>query len=240
LGNYNKTLQTTVSPSEDVEKKATPDFRQAQVNAGKFLHNNSVTQWRLTAVRQHGLFRAPTNTALNFKPQYVQRLQSADSQFETGVNGKKHLLKLVHPISEGSENMKGQLPSDRHLKLRLRSIADTVADFTSQQGGIMSLQNLEAVVRRGVGLPGIFKTIRKNRTTLRNRLKLFADLFKVQRGVVSLVVANIPTPVEVVETREERMDREPQARREEADRARDEKQRARLSGLRAAYPEKLT
>jgi hypothetical protein len=59
--------------------------------------------------------------------------------------------------------------------------------------------------------------------------------------MVSLVVANVPAPVEVVETREERMDRlfrESQARREEADRAREERQRARLSGLRATDPDR--
>jgi hypothetical protein len=92
-------------------------------------------------------------------------------------------------------------------------------------------------------LPGVFKTIRRNRATLRNLLKLFADLFRVQKGSVSLVVANVPAPVEVVETREERMDRlfrESQARREESDRAREERQRARLRGLRSAYPERPT
>lgn len=246
LDNYNKTPhQTTIGPPEDVEKKETLDFRQSLVNAGKFQNNHSVTQRRLAAVREDGLFRAPTNAARSFKPQYgnVQKLQDADSQFVTGVNGKKHLLKQVQAVPEGSENAKGQLTSDPPLKIRLRSIADTVADFVSQQGGSISVKNLEAVVRRGVGLPGVFKTIRKNRTTLGNLLRLFADLFKIRRGMVSLVVANVPAPVEVVETREERIDRlfkESQARREEADRAREERQRSRLSGLRAAYPERPT
>jgi hypothetical protein len=47
--------------------------------------------------------------------------------------------------------------------------------------------------------------------------------------------------VEVPETREQRMDRlfqESQARREEADRKREEKKRERLAGLRRAYPER--
>jgi hypothetical protein len=178
LDNYNKTPhQTTIGAPEDVEKTATLDFRQAQDNAGKFLHSNSMTQRRLTAHRDRQ-FRAPTNAARSFKPQYgnAQRLRSADSQFLTGVNGKKHLSKQVQLVPEGSENAKAQLTSDRPLKIRLRSIADMVADFISQEGGSMSLQNLEAVLRRGLGLPGVFKTIRRNRPILRNLLKLFADL----------------------------------------------------------------
>ena len=138
-------------------------------------------------------------------------------------------------------NAKGQLTTDRPLKVRMRSTADTLADFISQQGGSMTISNLEAVARRGVGLPGVFKTIRRNRTTLRNLLKLFPDLFRIQESSVSIVTAAAPAPVEVVESREQRMDRlfqESQARREEADRRREEKKRERLAGLREAYAER--
>ena len=105
----------------------------------------------------------------------------------------------------------------------------------------MTILNLDAVARRGVGLPGVFETIRRNRTTLRNLLKLFADLFKAAAGKVSLVNANVPAPVEVVETREQRMDRlfqESQTRREQAEQAREAKKRERLANLRSAYPQR--
>ena len=144
------------------------------------------------------------------------------------------MLEQVQPFPEGSENAKGQLTMDRPLKVRLRSIAESIADFISQQG------DLEAVARRGVGLPGVFKTIRKNRTTLRNLLRLFPDLFKISGGNVSLT-ASVPAPVEIPETREERLDRllrESQARRDEADRQREARQRERLAGLRGAYWER--
>ena len=245
LGNYNKTPHSqTIGPPEDVEKKTTLDFRQSLENAGKLLHNHATTQRRLTAVREEGQFRAPTNATRSFKPQYgnVQKLRNADSEFVTGVSGKRHLLKQIQPIPEGSQNARGQLTTDRPLKVRLRSIADTIANFISQQGGSMTISKLEAVARRGVGLPGVFKTIRRNRTTLRNLLKLFQDLFKVAAGSVSLVVANVPAPVvEAPETREQRMDRlfqESQQRQEEADRKREGKKRQRLAGLRSAYPDR--
>ena len=194
----------------------------------------------MTAVRDDGQFRAPTNAARSFKPQYgnVQKLRSADSLFVTGVNGKRHLLKQIQPVPEGSANAQGQLTTDRPLKVRLRSTADTVADFISQQGGSMTVSNLKAVARRGVGLPNVFREIQKNRTTLRNMLRLFQDLFKLSGGNVSLVTANVPAPVEVPETREERLDRllrESQARRDAADAAREARQRERLAGLRGAY-----
>ena len=102
----------------------------------------------------------------------------------------------------------------------------------------MTIQNLEAVARRGVGLPNVFREIRKNRTTLRNMLRLFQDLFKLSGGNVSLVTANVPAAVEVVQTREERLDRllrESQARRDAAGAAREARQRDRLAGLRGAY-----
>ena len=72
-------------------------------------------------------------------------------------------------------------------------------------------------------------------------LKFFPDLFKVAAGKVSLVAANVPAPVEIPESREERLDRllkESQARREEADRKREEKKMERLANLRSAYPER--
>jgi hypothetical protein len=244
VDNYNKTPHSAViGAPEDVEKKPTLNFRQAQINAGKFLHNRALTVRRLTTVRDEGYFRAPTNVTRSFKAQYgnVQALRSADSQFVTGANGQQHLLKQVQPVPQASQNAKGQLTTDRPLKVRLRSAADSIADFLSQQGGSMTTSNLEAVARRGVGLPGVFKTIRKNRTTLRNLLKLFPDLFKLTAGRVSLVTANVPAPVEVPETREQRIDRlfqESQARREEADRKREEKKRERLANLRSAYPDR--
>ena len=96
---------------------------------------------------------------------------------------------------------------DTPLKVRLRSTADTIADFLSKNGSSMTISNLEAVARRGGSLPGVLRSIRKNRATLRNLLKLSPDLFKIAADKVSLVTANVPAPVEVVETRERRMDR---------------------------------
>ena len=75
----------------------------------------------------------------------------------------------------------------------------------------------------------------------RQAAEVFPGHFQTPKGATSLVTTNIPAPVEVVESREQRMDRlfrDSQARREEADRLREEKKRERLADLRAAYPQR--
>ena len=95
--------------------------------------------------------------------------------------------------------------------------------------------------------------MRKNQITIRGFLKLYNEIFKVNRGIVTLrmaqPVSNIepvaPAPAPAPETPEERrarMDRQFEASqrlREKQDRAREQKQRERqqqrIGGVRAAY-----
>ena len=87
------------------------------------------------------------------------------------------------------------------------------------------------MARRGAGLPGVFRDIRKNTTALRNLLWFFPDLFKVRGGNVSLVVANFPRQCKWSKHGKNAWT----ARREQADMAREAKKQERLAGLRAAY-----
>ena len=62
---------------EDVEKQPATEFRVLQNNADKFQHNKDLTNRRIKAVEDAGAFRAPTNAARSFNPQYgdVQQLR---------------------------------------------------------------------------------------------------------------------------------------------------------------------
>ena len=69
-------------------------------------------------------------------------------------------------------------------------------------------------------------------------LRLSPNLFKVQNGSVSLVLANVPALEEVPESRKALMER--QALREEQERDKEEQKCERLEGLRAAFPRRPT
>ena len=69
-GAYNARPHETVHGApEDVEKQPAT-FRVLQDNADKFQHNKDLTDRRVKAVQDAGAFRAPTNAARSFNPQY--------------------------------------------------------------------------------------------------------------------------------------------------------------------------
>ena len=81
-GAYNARPHETVHGApEDVEKQPATEFRVLQDNADKFQHNKDLTDRRVKAVQDAGAFRAPTNAARSFNPQYgdVQQLGAVDS-----------------------------------------------------------------------------------------------------------------------------------------------------------------
>ena len=68
---YNARPHETVHGApEDVERQPATEFRVLQDNADKFQHNKDLTDRRVKAVEDAGAFRAPTNAARSFNPQY--------------------------------------------------------------------------------------------------------------------------------------------------------------------------
>ena len=102
---YNARPHETVHGApEDVEKQPATEFRVLQDNADKFQHNKDLTERRVKAVEDAGAFRAPTNAARSFNPQYgdVQRLGAVDSMTVRSTEGRETLLKLALPALQGS------------------------------------------------------------------------------------------------------------------------------------------
>ena len=96
-GAYNaRPHETAHGAPEDVEKQPATEFRVLQDNADKFQHNKDLTDRRAKAVEDAGAFRAPTNAARSFNPQYgdVQRLGAVDSMTVRSTEGRETLLKL--------------------------------------------------------------------------------------------------------------------------------------------------
>ena len=124
-----------------------------------------------------------------------------------------------------------------------------ISDIGGQQ---IALNSLERVLRRGE-IDNLYITMRKNQITIRGFLKLYNEIFRVVRGIVTLKTAQpdeppapppapsydaVPPPPspgvretpESVEERRARLDRqlaESQRLRDEQDRAREEQQRQR-------------
>ena len=81
-GAYNaRPHETVYGAPEDVAKQPATEFRPLQDNAGKFQRNKDLTDRRMKAVEDAGAFRALTNAARSFNPQYgdVQQLRAVDS-----------------------------------------------------------------------------------------------------------------------------------------------------------------
>ena len=79
----------TVAP-EDVETMPAASFRAYQDNAAKFQHNKRLTEGRQRRLQEAGAFRAPTNAARSFQPQYgpARDLASFDSMVVRGTDGR--------------------------------------------------------------------------------------------------------------------------------------------------------
>ena len=119
-GAYNARPHETVHGApEDVEKQPATEFRVLQDNADKFQHNKDLTDRRVKAVQDAGAFRAPTNAARSFNPQYgdVQRLGAVDSMTVRSTEGRETLLKLALP-APGSGNVAGRLTRRRPAAVR--------------------------------------------------------------------------------------------------------------------------
>ena len=112
--------ETAHGAPEDVEKQPATEFRVLQDNADKFQHNKDLTERRVKAVQDAGAFRAPTNAARSFNPQYgdVQRLGAVDSMTVRSTEGRETLLKLALPAPQGSGNAAGRLTRRRPAAVR--------------------------------------------------------------------------------------------------------------------------
>jgi len=249
-----------------VEETPSADFRILQDNARKFMYNRNAQQRKKTALQEAGAFRAPTTNTRSFEPQYgdvqvlgKRREDPPDKVRNTGQG--EFLLKQIQPVPRGSLNAAGRL-TDKNLprKIRLQERAKDLEAYISDIGGQIALNSLERVLRRG-RVDNLYSTMRKNQITIRGFLKLYSEIFKVTRGIVTLKIAQpepapapapaapapAPAPAaatapETAEERSARLDRqlaESQRLRDEQDKAREQRQRdrtqQRLGQIRTAF-----
>ncbi len=187
-------------PPEKVEENGVQDFKVLQSNAQKFLFNRNAQQRKKNALSEAGAFRAPTKNRRSFEPQYgnVQMLGARkrddppDKVRNTGTG--QFLLKEVQAVPRGSIDAAGRL-TDKNLprKIRLQERAKDLEAYISDIGGQIQLNSLERTLRRG-GVDDLYKTMRKNNITIKGFLKLYSDIFKVNRGLVTLRLAQADPP----------------------------------------------
>ena len=111
-----------------MEKQPATEFRVLQNNADKFQHNKDLTDRRVKAVEDVGAFRAPTNAARSFNPQYgdVQQLGAVDSMTVRSTEGRETLLKLALP-PQGSGNAAAGRLTRRGRPAAVRQLDDFLA-----------------------------------------------------------------------------------------------------------------
>jgi hypothetical protein len=188
-------------PPEKVEENGVQDFKVLQSNAQKFLFNRNAQQRKKNALQESGAFRAPTKNRRSFEPQYgnVQMLGARkrddppDKVRNTGTG--EFLLKEVQAVPKGSIDAAGRL-TDKNVPRRLRlqeRAKDLEAYISDIGGGQIQLNSLERTLRRG-GVDDLYKTMRKNNITIKGFLKLYSDIFKVNRGLVTLRLAQPDAP----------------------------------------------
>ena len=80
-------------------------------NAEKFEHNKNLTEGRQRRLEEAGAFRAPTNAARSFQPQYgpVREVAGYDSMTVRATDGSQTLLKQALPVPRGSGEPRGRL-----------------------------------------------------------------------------------------------------------------------------------
>ena len=100
-------------------------FRVYQDNAEKFQHNKRLTEGRQRRLQEAGAFRAPTNAARSFQPQYgpARDLASFDSMVVRGTDGSETLLKHALPVPRGSAEPVARL-TRRPVPLAVRQLRD--------------------------------------------------------------------------------------------------------------------
>jgi hypothetical protein len=179
-----------------------------------------------------------------------------DSQFVTTTTGRQVLTKEAQAIpADSAKSAVGQLTDPSFVKKqRLQGEANALeAYLQTQPNGQVKIADLDRQLR--TALPSVKKGLLKARVSLRFFLRMFAGIFRVQRGIVSAVnlpaaseapapEAPAPAPAPRVESREERnarLDRllaESRAKEDASKQARLARERERLSGLRGAFPER--
>ena len=90
------------------------DLPGVRDNAEKFEHNKNLTEGRQRRLLEEaGAFRAPTNAARSFQPQYgaVRELAGYDSMTVRATDGSETLLKHALPVPRGSGEPRGVLPA---------------------------------------------------------------------------------------------------------------------------------
>ena len=94
---------------EDVETKPAATFRVLRDNAEKFEHNKNLTEGRQRRLEEAGAFRAPTNAARSFQPQYgpVREVAGYDSTTVRATDGSGDSAEAGAARAEGLGRVEG-------------------------------------------------------------------------------------------------------------------------------------
>ena len=196
---YNERPHSAVfGPPREVERgDGVQEFLVLKDNAKKFMVNRALSERRMADVRETRAVRPPTGAARSFEPSYgaVQRVRKVESDVVTLTNGRQVLLKQVQAVPADSGRLQGRLTQPELVRrTKLQPEADRVQAYIVENGGQIRTRDLEQTMKSGMGLPGVWLTLRRAKLTLAGFLRTFRNIFKVARGIVTLVDAPAPPP----------------------------------------------
>src|SRR6056297_2341793 len=187
---YNERPHSSVfGPPREVERgDGVQEFLVLKDNAKKFMGNRALSERRMADVRETRAVRAPTNAARSFEPSYgpVQRVRKVESDLVTLTNGRQALRKQVQAVPADSGRLQGRLTDPSLVRrTKLQPEADRVQAYIVENGGQIRTRDLEATMRNGQGLPGIWLTLRRAKLTLAGFLRIYSPkMWTVSRGIV--------------------------------------------------------
>jgi hypothetical protein len=189
---------TVVAPGEVSENKVA-QFKLLQKNAANFVVNRSQTIAKQTQLREAGAFRVSEPNARSFNPQWSDKafnLKHVKGDQVTNTSNKSFLLKHTQAVPKGSTEPLGRM-TDPTLsrKARYQERANDVVEFLAERGSQMSLIEFEKAIRRNEA-EGLIKVLRRNSMTIRSFIRIYPELFIVRNGTIKLrTQAAEPEPV---------------------------------------------
>ena len=184
----NRPHSFTIVPPSQVENSETAEFRLLQKNSAGFVINRSQTNARTAQLKEAGMFRAYEPTPRSFNPRWGKafNLKSVKGDVVTNTSGKEFALKQVQAVPKGSTEPIGKLTDPTiSRKARYQERANDVVEMLANRGSQMTLVAYEQAIRGG-DAENLIKLLRRNNITIRGFLKIYPELFVVRNANVML------------------------------------------------------
>jgi len=184
-------LSTTGTAPEDVQENPVAQFWIKQQMAENLEHNKTVRDKKEAALDDAGGYREPTQASKGwfqrgFKPRMSEpkALVEGPDRFAFGRAHAEDATEIPSKLAQPSRMAPQRIDAEEAdpLRVAFRAAAQLLLGELRREGP-MPLVDAARILRR---LPGFHDALKRSRKGLSNVLKLFPDLFVLDRGVLHL------------------------------------------------------